>query len=81
MAVVRIRLTRNGPRDLRRLPAVEDDMRRRAEKIAAQAGPGFVVKSSQGRNRARATVITGDADAMLAEAHGRALTNAIDAGR
>lgn len=78
---VKIKLTRNGPRELRRLPAVEADLRRRAERIAAAAGPGMEVSSDRGVNRARASVVTATFAAMRREATSRALSRAIDAGR
>lgn len=82
MSNVRIKLTKDGPRKLRQLPAVEVDLRRRAEQIAAAAaGEGFEADSQVGRTRARASVRTATTEARLAEAKHRALTNAIDAGR
>jgi len=70
---------------LRNSPEVQADIQARAERIASAAGDGFVVtpvttnRSMSGR--AHVAVITGDADAMLAEANDQALTRAIDAGR
>ena len=70
---------------LRNSPEVQADIKARAERIAAAAGDGFVVSpvtTNMSRSgRARVAVITGDADAMLAEANDQALTRAIDAGR
>ena len=60
---------------------VEDELARRAENIARTAGPGHTVDSSVGRNRARASVVTDDFDAILAEHQDRNLTRAFDAGR
>jgi hypothetical protein len=79
MAKVRIQLTRNGPRELRRLPAVQADMLQRAKQVAAAAGPGMEATSFLGRNRARASVITATREARWAEATDRALTRAIGA--
>lgn len=81
MAKPRIQLNRKGVRTLLRSPAVLADLEGRARRIAAAAGPGHVVDSSVGRNRARAAVITATAEAMLSEAKHRTLTRAIDAGR
>jgi hypothetical protein len=81
MAKVRIQLTRNGPRQLRQSAAVQADLKRRADRIAARAGPGMETSSQVGRNRARASVITATAEAMRNEATSRSLTRAIDAGR
>lgn len=79
--MVRIRLTRNGPRALRRDPKVLADLLRRAQRIAAAAGPGMEAFADVGVNRARAAVVTTTSEAMRAEATGRALSRAIDAGR
>lgn len=81
MAQVRVVLNRDGPRQLRRLPAVQADLKRRADRIAAAAGAGMEASVVEGTNRARASVITDSTGARRAEATGRALTRAIDAGR
>jgi len=78
---VRIRLNSDGVRELLQSPEVQADLRARAERIAAAAGPGHVVETSVGSTRARAVVITSTFDAMLAEARDRNLTRAISAGR
>lgn len=78
---VRIKLNREGVRELLRSPEVLADLTARAERIAARAGPGHVVESDVGDNRARAVVITSTVEAMVAEARDRNLTRAIDAGR
>lgn len=84
MASVRIQLNRAGVRQLLRSEEVQADLLRRAEQIAAAAGgeaAGFETSVVVGRNRARASVITATAEAMVAEARDRTLTRAIDAGR
>lgn len=81
MANVRIRLTRSGPRQVRQSAGVQADLARRAQAIAAAAGPGMEASARQGRTRARASVITTTYEAMRAEARGRRLTSSIDAGR
>lgn len=81
MANVRIVLNRRGVRDILRSREVADDLRRRAERIAAAAGPGHEVEVAIGRNRARASVRTATIDAMVAEGTSRTLTRALDAGR
>lgn len=81
MANVRIVLKRRGMRDLLRSFEVQADLERRAENIAAAAGPGHEAESEVGRNRARASVRTDSIEAMHAEATSRNLTRAIDAGR
>lgn len=78
---MRIRLTRDGPRQLRRDPKVLADLLRRARRIAATAGPGMEAFADVGANRARAAVVTTTSEARRAEATGRTLSRAIDAGR
>jgi hypothetical protein len=79
--MVRIQLTRHGPRQLRRLPSVQANLMARANRIARSAGPGMVASAISGKNRARASVITTTWEARRAEAQSMALTRAIDAGR
>ncbi|MPZ66169.1 MAG: hypothetical protein GEU83_11860 [Pseudonocardiaceae bacterium] len=81
MAFATVTLHGSGVRDLLRSPGVLGDLERRARAIADRAGPGHDVESEVGANRARAVVYTVTFDAMLAEAHQRTLTRAIDAGR
>lgn len=83
MAKSTVRITMNKPniRKLLRSPEMLADLERRAERIAAAAGPGFEVDSEVGPNRARAAVIARTGEARHAEATRRALTQAIDAGR
>lgn len=78
---VKIVLNRKGIGDLLRSEEVRQELVRRATKIAAAAGPGHVVDSEIGPNRARAVVITATAEAMVAEATDRRLSAALDAGR
>lgn len=62
-------------------PAVQRDLKQRAERIAAAAGPGMVADVEVGPNRARASVVTATQSARRREAVDRALTRALDAGR
>lgn len=78
---VRIVVNRKGIRELLRSTEVQRDLRRRAESIAAAAGPGHAVETEVGANRARAAVVTETIDAMVAEATSRNLTRSLDAGR
>lgn len=80
---LRIEWNRNAIKDLLRSPEVRADLERRAAAIKARAdGPGeHIVDSQIGRNRARASVRTGDYKAAKAEAESANLTRAIDAGR
>lgn len=78
---IRIELDSAGIEALLRSPEVVADLQRRADAIAAAAGPGMRATVYQGRDRARAEVWTGTYAARDAEAEGRALTRALDAGR
>jgi len=78
---VRIELNHSGIRDLARSSGVQNVMVGRAEKVAADAGAGFIVKQGMSRNRARAAVVSSNLEAIQAEQTDRALTRAIDAGR
>jgi hypothetical protein len=81
MGAVVVKINHNGVRELLRSPEVLADLERRARAIAAAAGPGMVVDSEIGPNRARASVRTGTFAARHAEATRRALSRALDAGR
>ena len=80
-ARVRVKLNSAGVRRLLQSPEVLADLVRRAESIAAAAGPGMEVDSEIGPTRARASVRTATPEAVEAEAESRALTRAIDGGR
>jgi hypothetical protein len=81
MANVRIKVNRNGIRDLLRSDEVLADLEERGQRIAAAAGDGHRVESEVGQNRARVAVITDTIEARISEAKNRTLTRAIDAGR
>lgn len=74
-------LNEEGIRELLRSTEMADHLKDRAEKIAAAAGPGHEVRTDDGPNRARASVVTATPEAMRSEATNRTLTRAIDAGR
>lgn len=76
-----LKINKAGIRELLKSPAIQADLERRAQQIAAAAGPGMEVSTQQGENRARATVITATTEARAAEANNRSLTAALDAGR
>jgi hypothetical protein len=60
---------------------IKNDLKKRADRIAAAAGEGMESSVVIGRTRARSSVITGTYAARRAEARDAALTRAIDAGR
>lgn len=67
--------------EIRRDPALRRDMARRAEAIAAACGEGFESSSTDGKTRARASVITATGNAMRSNARDNALLRNLDAGR
>lgn len=78
---LRFKLNRAGVRQLLRSPAMQAEVKRRAQRIATAAGPGHEVQVVQGRNRARATVRTVTDEAKIAQQAHQNLTNSIGAGR
>lgn len=78
---VRLEMNSAGFRALLRSQAFLEDVERRAQAIARQAGDGFEVDARIGANRARASVRTATPEARRAEAEDKVLTAAIDAGR
>lgn len=78
---IRVRVNNRAVRALMNDPKVKAELERRAARIAAAAGPGMEVDSQNYERRARASVRTATNAARRAEATGRALTRAIDAGR
>lgn len=81
MAGFRVKLNKPNTRALLRSPEVQRDLKRRADAIARQAGPGHEVDLEVGRNRTRAEVRTATPAARRAEATSRNLSRALDAGR
>lgn len=87
--MAKYKLNYKGFAELRNSPAVRADLARRAEKIAAAAGPGFVANKpefsqpgSKGpRPRGRSSVGTGDYRSRRAQAKGNVLQRALNAGR
>lgn len=78
---VKVKINRGSVTALLRSPAIQADLDRRAQRIAAAAGDGNVVEPSTTPNRARSVVITDTHEARLREARSRSLTGAVDAGR
>lgn len=80
MAKPRIELNKKGVRELLNSREVKREMRRRAQNIAREAGPGFEVEDDVSKDRVRSTVVSRTQQARRAEAENRALTRAIRAG-
>lgn len=78
---VKIKLNKAGVKKLLRSPEAVEDLRKRARRISNAAGEGMEFEAKALRNRAHATVWTATQEARKAEAEGRDLTRALDAGR
>lgn len=79
--ISKVKFHYKGFNAVRRDPKVVADLNRRAQAIAAAAGPGFIVKSGSNPSRAWASVAPDTTEAKRAEAEHKALTRAIDAGK
>ena len=78
---VKIVLIKAGVGALLKEPGVKADLRRRADAVAAAAGPGNEVIDASDGVRARAVVVTATAEARAEEAQRRTLTRSIDRAR
>jgi hypothetical protein len=78
---MRIRHDSNAYRELLRSEAMREEVKRRADRIATAAGPGFQATSMIGRNRARASVSTTDIPSIIRNSRDQTLLRALDAGR
>lgn len=81
MAKSEIKLNRANIAKVLKSAEVQADLKRRGDRIAETAGPGNEAEVFVGRTRARVTVRTATTEARIAEATGRTLTRALDAGR
>lgn len=68
-------------RALRLEPGVIADLGERADRIAESAGPGYEASTFEGKNRGRASVITGDYEAIRDNAKNQTLLRSLDVGR
>lgn len=80
-AKVKLEMNSQGVGELLKSAEVQAELKRRADRIAAAAGPGHEVDVRVGRTRARASVVTATREARKAEAESRRLTSSLDAGR
>ena len=82
---MRVKLNYKGFVALRNSPEVVSDLTSRAQRIAQTAGDGFVVTEPRYNHsisgRASVRVVTGDAEAMVAQTRDNVLDRAMDAGR
>ena len=74
---MKLKFNRDAFRDLRLEPGVIAFTKEIAEKVAAAAGPGFVVKRGLGRNRSRYTVVPTTPEAYKANADNLAVVRAL----
>lgn len=79
---MRLKFNVNGFRALRTDPKVQAEIRRRAERVAAAAGPGVeVLPIATPRNRARALVGPVTSEAARRVAKDNSLIRALEAGK
>lgn len=81
MKIDRIKWNMAGFRELRKSAEVQNDLGRRALAIADACGPNFDPMVSEGRTRARASVITADHDAIRKNAKENTILRNLDRGR
>lgn len=81
-AKVKIVWARGAFREVRTLPEVQSNLDRRAGAIAAACGAGYIVGggTTAGRGRARASVVTGDAESARDNARNNTLLNNFSRG-
>ena len=72
---------RKAAGEILKSPAVLADVRARADRVAAAAGPGFEASSMIGRNRARASVKADTFSARVRNSRQNILLRALEAGR
>jgi len=83
MSELRLELHNDGFNEVRRSPALQQELHRRGQKVVDAAGgaPDFQVIDSPSSSRARVIVTTATTAGRKAEATDRALTRAFDAAR
>lgn len=64
-------------KQIRSSPEMKDRLKKESNSLASDAGSGYVAGVSDGRTRARASVITGDPDTMRKEAKNNNLLRAL----
>lgn len=80
MAKNTLKLNLHGFKELRKSAEIRDDLNRRAAKVAAAAGPGFEVRQSPSKNRARVVVVPTTDEAEQANVDSFAALRALSAG-
>lgn len=82
MAKVRVKINGAGIERLQELPAVDDWILGKGQRVAAAAGPGFRAEKAPGRGRARTIVFPDDAESWEVSATTPAvLIGALNAAR
>jgi len=82
-SVKRVKFNLKGFRALRTSPAVTDDLRKRAERVANAAGPGWKAEPAQTKNpkRARYVVVATTPEARRESITEQTPLRALNAGR
>lgn len=69
-----------GYNEIRNSARVKEELKRRAEKVKAAAGSGFIVRDASGATRGRYMVVPDTPQARKAEARDKVLSKALGAG-
>ncbi|MEW2011404.1 hypothetical protein AB0300_18235 [Microbacterium sp. NPDC078814] len=77
MAKPRVKWNRAAFRELRLTPEALELVEEHADAVAARAGSGYEASAVYGKNRARASVITGNFEAILDNARHNTLLRAL----
>ncbi|MGG7653504.1 hypothetical protein [Kocuria rosea] len=81
MAKIQVKLNRRGVALYLKSPTMKSEMLRRAQRIAAAAGPGHEASAIIGKSRARASVITATPAAIRGNAQNQTLLRALGGQR
>lgn len=76
-----IKINSKGVGQVLRSDSMRKAAKKRADRVAAAAGPGYKSTSTIGRNRARASVITDSAEAAVKDSRTGNLLRSAGAGR
>lgn len=81
MGRVKLDFHYDGFNEVRSSPEVQAEVFRRGDAIGAAAGDGYEVRKTVNKTRARVSIITATAEAMVDQARNHTLERSLDAGR
>ena len=77
----RIKWRLAGFEEIRRLPKTKAELKKRADRIASQAGEGYEALEGEGKTRSRASVVTTSMRAINSNRKNNTLLRSLDAGK